>query len=183
MSGSLAPAGGSNYIEGGMVGRGSVNYSYTPKVESPLVDMCDLYVWNDDIEDYQLVSMATPNVCIYDRPQSRVGVKGLPHFVVIRPEDNLYDYFWGDSFTARLAWLQDWRTKRTFQIDKLQEKQVDPPAAATGFGGLDRGKIRHDALGRWPHFLAHARCQVRAVSAQRARGPLRLAGADGRDVR
>lgn len=141
VTGSLAPAGGANYVEGGMVGRGSVNYSYTPKVESPLVDMCDLYVWNDDIEDYQLVSMATPNVCIYDRPQSRVGVKGLPHFVVIRPEDNLYDYFWGDSFTARLAWLQDWRTKRTFQIDKLQEKQVDPPAAATGFGGLTEEKF------------------------------------------
>lgn len=141
VTGSLAPAGGANYVQGGMVGRGAVNYSYTPKVESALVDMCDLYVWNDDSEDYQLVSRAAPDVVIYDRPQSRVGVKGVPHFVAIRPEGNLYDYFWGDSFAARLAWLQDFRTKRVFQIQALLDKQVDPPMSATGFGGLTDEKF------------------------------------------
>jgi hypothetical protein len=134
--GSIAVGGMSSFIEGGMAGRGNVQYSYSAKVEAELIDMVDLYVYDDEIEDYQLISRASPDVTIYDRPQSRVGVAGVNHFVVLRPEHNLYDYFWGDSFAARLAWLQDWRTERAWQIRKLLAKQLDPPKVGTGMGGI-----------------------------------------------
>jgi hypothetical protein len=144
IAGSIATGqgtGSSSYIEGGMTGRGSVQYSYGPKVEADLIDMCDLYVYDDDLRDYQLASIAAPGVTIYDRPASRVGIAGAPHFVVVRPEHNLYDYFWGDSFTARLAWLQDWRTERVYQIRELLAKQLKPPKYGVGMGGIAEEKF------------------------------------------
>lgn len=134
--GSLAGPGGSAAPDGGMAGASSVDYDYAPRVESEMVDMCDLYVFNDEIQDYQIVTIASPNVVIYDRPQSYVGISKMPHFAVVRPENNLYDYFWGDSFVARLAWLQDWRTERLIQIRGLMGKEYDPPMTATGMGGI-----------------------------------------------
>ena len=123
------------------LGGGAVRYGYSPRVEAELIDMVELYVWNDDLDDYQLVTMASPEVVIYDRPQKVVGIAGMPHFAVIRPEINLYDYFWGDSFTARLAWLQDWRTEDVANIRNLQAKQSDPPISGTGMTGIAEEKL------------------------------------------
>jgi hypothetical protein len=135
--GSVATGqGGGGFVQGGTPGMGGLDYAYTPKVESDLIDMVDLYVFDDELNDYQLVSIASPNVIIYDRPQKLVGVAKHPHFAVVRPEHNLYDYFWGDSFTARLAHLQDWRTQRLYQIQGMMNKQFDPPMTATGMGGI-----------------------------------------------
>lgn len=128
-------------VQGGLAGGVNVNYSYAPQVDADLIDMCDLYVWNDDTLDYQIVSMASPDVIIWDREQRFVGVKGMPHFAVVRPQLNLYDYFWGDSFVARLAWLQDWRTEDVNNIRNLQAKQSDPPISATGMGGIADEKL------------------------------------------
>ena len=133
--GSMATGTGGNFMEGGL-GAGSVNYDYAPQVEADLIDMCDLYVMNDEIGDYQLISIAAPDVIIYDRPQRVVGVPGMPHFAVIRPEMNLYDYFWGESFVARVCNLQDWRSERVQQIRGLMEKQFDPPMFGSGMGGI-----------------------------------------------
>lgn len=137
-SGAIGGAGGT--LQDGLSG-GGAQYSYAPKVEAELIDMCDLYVWDDDTEDYQIVSMASPSVVIYDRPQKVVGVAGMPHFAVIRPELNLYDYFWGDSFAAKLAWLQNWRSEDVWNIRSLQAKQADPPISATGMGGIAEEKL------------------------------------------
>jgi hypothetical protein len=135
---SHGTAGGT--VDGGLAG-GRAQYSYAPRVEAELVDMVDLYVWNDDIDDYQIVSMASPSVVIYDRPQKVVGVAGIPHFAVVRAESNLYDYFWGDSFAARLAWLQEWRTEDVANIRNLQKKQSDPPISGTGMTGIAEEKL------------------------------------------
>jgi hypothetical protein len=142
VSGSLAATYGTGggTVEGGLSG-GRASYNYSAKVEAELVDMVDLYVWNDDTQDYQIVSMASPSVIIYDRPQKVVGVAGMPHFVVIRPALNLYDYFWGDSFAAKLAWLQDWRTEDVANIRNLQKKQSDPPISASGMTGIAEEKL------------------------------------------
>jgi hypothetical protein len=141
VTGSLATGNGGGFVDGGMGGRGTISYDYSPKVDVDLIDMVDLYVWNDEKQDYQLVTLASPNVVIYDRPQSLVGVPGVPHYVVVRPEHNLYDYFWGESYVARLAWLQDWRSERLMQIRSLMGKQYDPPISAIGMTGIADEKI------------------------------------------
>jgi hypothetical protein len=138
--GSVAIPGSMNSYTTG-VGQGP-GYDYAPKVEAQLIDMCDLYVWDDEEEDYQVVTRASPNVVIYDRPSHWMGhVQGIAPFVAIRPEFNLYDYFWGSSFCARLTWLQDWRTERTYQIRKLLTKSFDPPMSMTGGVGISEEKF------------------------------------------
>lgn len=127
-------------VDGGLAG-GWARYSYAPRVDAELVDMCELYVWNDDEQDYQLVTMANPDVVVYDRPQRLVGVGGMPHFVAVRADDKLYDYFWGSSFVAKLAWLQDWRSDDVENIRNLQKKQSDPPVSATGLTGIAEEKL------------------------------------------
>lgn len=138
--GSLAIPGGMSSIGSGP-GSGPA-YDYSPKVEVELLDMCDLYVWDDEAEDYQVITRASPEVIIYDRPSHWMGhVKGTAPFVPIRPEFNLYDYFWGDAFVARLTWLQDWRSERIVQIRKLLTKQYDPPMSMTGGVGISEEKF------------------------------------------
>jgi hypothetical protein len=141
--GSLATGSGMSSIDGGLsAGGAGPAYDYTPSVATDLIDMVELYVWNDETQEHQLVTMASPGVVIFDRPASRVGhVKGLPPFVAVRPSFNLYDYFWGDSFVARLTWLQDWRTKRISQIMDLMERQIDPPTSITGGVGIAEEKL------------------------------------------
>jgi hypothetical protein len=141
--GSIAIPGQSSSIEGGLGGSGrGPMYDYSPKVEANLIDMCDLYVWNDDEDDYTCVTRAAPDVIIYDRPSNWLGhIKGVPTFTVIRPEFNLYDYFFGGSLVARLAWLQDWRTERIADVRKVMRRQFDPPMSITGGTGIAEEKL------------------------------------------
>jgi hypothetical protein len=104
--------------------------------------MCDLYVWDDDEEDYVVITRGAPDVVIYDRPSNWMGhVKGIAPFAVVRPAFNLYDYFWGDSFVAQLSALQDWRTDRTGQIRSILSRQADPPMSITGGVGIAQEKL------------------------------------------
>lgn len=141
--GSVAIPGKGNMVSGGLGGaaRGPI-YDYAPRVEAELIDMCDLYVWDDDSDDYQCVTRAAPDVIIYDRPSHWLGhVRGEPAFTAIRPDYNLYDYFWGDSFVANLTWLQDWRTERILDLRALLRKQFDPPMSITGGVGIAEEKL------------------------------------------
>jgi hypothetical protein len=119
--------------EGGLTA-GMGEYDYSPRVDADLVDMCELYVWNDESNDYQMVTVAHPDVIVYDR--QNVGVHGTPQFVKLAPEHNCYDYFWGESFVARLTTLQDWLSLRLDQVKALMERQVDPSYAFPGWTGL-----------------------------------------------
>jgi hypothetical protein len=145
VQGSVAQSGGTagGTFAGGLGGRPGqgTNYSYAPRVEADLIDMCDLYVFNDETMDYQVVTMASPEVVIYDREQRFVAVPGIPQFAVIRAENNLYDYFWGDSFVARLAWLQEWLMEEAGNVRLVQGKQADPPMSMTGMGGIQEEKL------------------------------------------
>lgn len=153
--GSVAIPGQMSGVESGLGGSGrGPSYDYSPHVEADVLDMCDLYVWDDEEEDYQVVTRASPEVVIYDRPSHVMGhVKGIAPFVKITPEFNLYDYFWGPSFVARLTWLQDWRTTRVYEIRSTLAKQADPPMTMIGMGGIQDEK-----------FLAYGRAGGRLSS-------------------
>lgn len=142
ISGSLASGTGMTSVEGGVgsAGRGPA-YDWTPKVDAELIDMCDLYVWDDQIEEYRLITQCSPGVTIYDRPASDVShIKGEPPFGVIRPGYTNYDYFWGEAFVSKLSWLQDWRTRRILEVNKLLSRQADPPVMFSGMGGISEEK-------------------------------------------
>jgi hypothetical protein len=108
---------------------------YKAVVAEETVEMTELWVWNDDTNDYQVVTRAEPDIIIYDRPGESVFLKGELPFVQICPNPQ-YDYFWGTSEVARLIYLQQLRTKRMSEILDLLSKQVSPPTALIGFTGI-----------------------------------------------
>jgi hypothetical protein len=108
---------------------------YKARVAEDTIKMTELWVWNDMTEDYQCVTIADPNVIIYDRSGESMFLKGELPFIQLCPTPQ-YDYYWGISEVARLVFLQDMRNKRMQEILDLLSKQVSPPTALIGFTGL-----------------------------------------------
>jgi hypothetical protein len=108
---------------------------YQALVGEQVVEMVELWCWNDDTSDYQVVTIANPDVVIYDRSGESMFLKGECPFVQISPNP-LYDYFWGQSEVEKLIYLQELRTKRVGEISMLLAKQVNPPKAFSGFMGI-----------------------------------------------
>ena len=108
---------------------------YKAEVAEPTVEMTELWLWNDETKDYQVVTKADPDIIIYDRPGEQLFLKGELPFVQICPNP-LYDYFWGQSEVQRLIYLQQLRNKRMSEILDLLSKQVSPPTALIGFTGI-----------------------------------------------
>ena len=108
---------------------------YKARVAEDTVEMTELWVWNDDTEDYQVVTMAAPNIIVYDRPGASLFLKGECPFIQICPNP-LYDYFWGASEVQQLLLLQELRNTRMTEILDLLSKQVNPPTSLTGFTGI-----------------------------------------------
>lgn len=106
---------------------------YKPKVAEPLIEMQELWVWNDEISDYQVVTRMENTVTIFDRKNFFIPCEHP--FIQVCPNP-IYSYYWGMSEVARLIGLQQWRNKRVKQIDDLLDKEVDPPTALTGWMGL-----------------------------------------------
>ena len=120
---------------------GTVNldlYGYNrmkARIAEDTVEMTELYVWNDETQDYQVVTRASPDVIIYDRPNESMFLKGELPFIQICPNPQ-YDYYWGQSEVSKLIYLQQMRNRRMTEILDLLSKQVNPPTALTGFTGI-----------------------------------------------
>lgn len=108
---------------------------YKARVAEETVKMYELWVWNDETQDYQCVTMAEPDVFIYDRAGASMFLKGELPFVQICPNPQ-FDYYWGQSEVSRLIFLQQLRNNRMTEILDLLSKQVNPPTALTGFTGI-----------------------------------------------
>lgn len=114
---------------------GAMEANYTPKLDEETVWLTELFVWNDEDDDFQVFTVGDPNVIIYDRPCAEMVLKGEPGVVQICP-DPLPRYFWGLSEVDRLRFLQDMRNKRVSEILHLLSKQSNPPKVYSGFEGI-----------------------------------------------
>ena len=138
-----------------MVGNVNMNLGqynkYKAKVAEDTIEMKELWLWNDETCDYQVVTCANPDVIIYDRPSEKVFLKGELPFVQICPNPQ-YDYYWGQSEVQRMILLQEARNKRFSEITQLLAKQVNPPMMISGFSGIMDEK--NFALNRAGSFLS-----------------------------
>jgi hypothetical protein len=105
------------------------------QVAEDTVEMIELYVWDDEAQDYQVITRAEPDVIIYDRPNEKMFLKGELPFVQICPLPQ-YDYYWGQSEVQKLIYLQQMRNTRVGEILDLLAKNVSPPTALMGFTGI-----------------------------------------------
>lgn len=115
------------------------------EVAEDTIEMHELWVWDTDAADYRCVTMADPDVMIYDRlsgpdPEGKQGNKGIYikgehpfHQVCPNPQ---VDYYWGASEVQRLVLLQQLRNTRLAQISKLLELQLNPPFFLSGMSGI-----------------------------------------------
>jgi hypothetical protein len=108
---------------------------YMPKVAEPMVEMQEMYVWNDETDDYQVVTMADPYVVIYDRPLNDLYIKAELPFVQICPIP-AYDYFYGYIEVERLVPVQELLNQRWEELRHMMAKQARPPKAFSGFQGI-----------------------------------------------
>lgn len=115
---------------------------YQPQSMEDLVEMYELWAWDDKTEDYRTITVAEPGVVIYGRKEigNVMGIKGQHPFVHVCP-NRLYKYFFGWSEITGLIKLQDWTSERLRDIRKLLNLQADPPLAASGFGGITDEKL------------------------------------------
>ena len=111
------------------------NMTYTPQIAEPTVKMRELWIYDDKFDDYVCVTIADPDIVIYDRTSKSLFLQGEQPFIQICPSPQ-YDYYYGQSETQRLVFLQEMRNKRTGQILELLDKQVNPPKAFIGFQGI-----------------------------------------------
>lgn len=117
---------------GGITNMGGTEFDYTPSSEAEVLDMQELWIWDDEAADYRVVTLISKDYVLFDRPN--MFVHGENPFTAIIP-DPLDDYFWGYSQVDALTPLQAWREKRMNQIDSLWVRQIRPPLVASGFMG------------------------------------------------
>lgn len=130
---SFAGQGLGGTMVGNLNGPFNSSNTYRPRVAEELISMQELWVWNDEISDYQTVTMADGDVCIFDR--ENIFVKGEHPFIQFCPNP-MYDYLWGTSEVEKMTKLQDWRTARMRQISSLLDRALDPPTSLTGWNGI-----------------------------------------------
>ena len=124
---------------------------YIPRIAEDTVEMKEMWLWNDDTQDYQVVTMASPDIVVYDRPGASMFLKGECPFIQICPNPQ-YDYLWGQSECQRLILLQELRNTRMTEILDLLSKQVSPPTVYSGVSGIVDEKFM--ALNRAGTFIA-----------------------------
>ena len=105
------------------------------EVAEDTIQMKELWVWDSDSEDYQCITVADPDVIIYDRPGQEIYMKGELPFIQIAPNPQ-FDYYWGQSEVQKLVLLQQMRNRRVTEILDILSKQVNPPKVLTGFSGI-----------------------------------------------
>lgn len=133
-----------------LIGEANVNIGgtadYTAQLAVPVIEMQEIYVWNDDEDDYQVCTMASSTVVVFDRPNifmPRTGeFEGEHGFVQICPNP-LPDYFYGQSEVSKLYTIQEKLNDRMADIERLEQKQVDPPSA---WGGMGLAEDKLDAF-------------------------------------
>ena len=134
----LSNAGGaSNYT--GVVNRDLISDPYQPRTRASVIEMRELWVWDDEIADWRIIIQADPDVFIFDRKNT--VSPGALGFAALTPNP-LPDYFWGMSEIEFLSGLQYWRNKRFAQFDRLLQKAENPPKVMAGFQGVTEEKAR-----------------------------------------
>lgn len=124
---------------------------FKPKTIEDVVEMYELWAWDDDKDDYRTITVAAPGVVIYGRKDigNLIGIKGEHPFIHVCP-NQLYDYFFGWPEIVGLIKLQDWASQRLREIRHLLSMQARPPKVFSGFGGISDEKFAAmDSPGAW----------------------------------
>jgi hypothetical protein len=136
--------------------RGIVDWMSTPKpdmdpaIEQELLELDEVWVWDDDREDWATFQLIGSDMLIMGRyqiinalaydPVSRISsppLKGVHPFTPFCANP-VPGYFWGMSEIARLMMLQEAINARITGTNKMLRKQEDPSIKFTGGSGINQ---------------------------------------------
>jgi len=125
-----------------------------PEVAKNIVKMYELWVWDDDRDDWTTIQMVEGGIILEGELQhENLFSPGLLPFSEICPNP-VAGYFWGTSEIAPIRKLQDALNDRIGDILDAQERELKPSKAFIGFEGLNEEKM---AAARKPNgYIAEA---------------------------
>lgn len=111
------------------------------KVAGDLIRVNDLWVWNDEQNDWTTIRYIAPDIILEGAKRHRnlSGIPGEHGFVKFCPNETV-GYFWGRSELANVLNLQSVINKRANDIDTIFHLQSNPPKAFIGFSGITQEK-------------------------------------------
>lgn len=108
---------------------------YRPQMSQDMLEMTELYVYDDEIEDWRIFVLLGDDEPIWDRPLERMFLPfTLPHIQVCPLI--AHDYAYGYSRVEKIIRLQDFRNERMTDIRHLARKQAHSPTSITGSAGV-----------------------------------------------
>ena len=122
---------------GGIVNLGNMpTYSAMgPSVAIDMFPMYELYVKDDERDDYTTIQIIEPDILITPTAERRMNLFTPGHLPYGLVQPNVVKgYFWGRSEIVDLLQLQDWLTEHLIDVRRLIEMQVEK---FIGFEGLD----------------------------------------------
>jgi len=135
MMGAWQPVGNATVASGSLNINPSADLGYQPEVTEGLRTIKELWIWDDDLNDYRVVTRPKDGgFSIFDVPNPYLP--GEHPFVQFCPRP-LPFYVWGESEMEGLIGLQRWRNEYIAKIRAILGRQLTPPVAATGFGPLE----------------------------------------------
>ena len=108
----------------------------SPDVKTDIVKVVELWVLDDERDDWTTIQYVDPGVIIEPTKQKRnLLIKGRHPYTLVQP--NIYEgYFWGRSEYSDLWRLQDIITQRMDDIEHIGRLRAHPPRAFIGFSGI-----------------------------------------------
>lgn len=112
-------------------------------VAADLIRIDDLWVWDDDREDWTTIRVADPGILIEGKYQRRnlSDIKGRHPFVKVC-SNRVPGYFWGRSELSVLYEPQNQINRLTDNIAAIFNLRAKPPRAFSGFQSLTEEKAR-----------------------------------------
>jgi len=127
-------------------GNAMVNFSSVPRpmlapeVASRLVRLEELWVVDDERQDYTTIRMVEDVVIEgAERRRNLSGVKGEQPYTKVCPNE-VDGYFWGLSEIAAVYKLQELLNSQMKRLQEVTALKADPPRAFIGFTGMTQEK-------------------------------------------
>lgn len=122
----------------------------SPEVEHSLLELDELWVWNDEQEDWTTFSTIGDDIFLMGRYSLHNALSfdpvlqmTAPHLKGVHPYNTFCpnpvpEYFWGVSEIARLIMLQEAINSRITGINKMLRKEEEPSTKFVGSTGVNQ---------------------------------------------
>lgn len=124
--------------------------SLDPAVEAEMLDMQEVWIWDDERDDWATFQIIGSDILLLGRYQilnalaydpntgvSSPTLKGVHPFSLFCPNP-IHGYFWGWSEIAKLIFLQEAINARIIGMNKMLRKQEDPSTKFVGSTGVNQ---------------------------------------------